>query len=135
MSWPNIAEPATINGRFIKKQNKVGFETGRPVSFAADIIGHYEFTLHWPDMDQDDFDLLAAAVENDIGSEFSWNHFYNGNDYTVIYMEDGFDFNMSEDFVSAHYDVTVKLLHIPTVTGVTTTTTTTTTTTSSTTTV
>lgn len=129
MSWPDIPEPATIKLKFVKRQLSTTYDTGRIVSIAADVVGHWEFTLNWPDMEQSDLDLLAAAVESDMGSSFTWKHFYWDSYHTVVYAEDGFDADMTEDYVPGHFNVTVKLLQIPLSTATSTTTTTTSTTT------
>jgi hypothetical protein len=110
MAWPTIEIPSRINGRYLKKQHKTNYDTGRPVSTAADVIGHYEWQLTWTDMSDANLEKLIAAVEADMGSEFDWTHPYNGRTYKVIYQEDGLDYDMVEDYATNHNQVTVKLL-------------------------
>ena len=122
MSLPNIEIPDSVDVKHVKKQHISG--EGKPIVDPWQNIGHEVFTLKWKDMSQDDLDLLEVAVEEDLGTDFIWKNFYTQRTHWVCYAENGFEYDMSEDLVSGHYSVTLKLISISTDTITTTTTTT-----------
>lgn len=109
-TWPsNIDIPKKITEKIVKVSYRSTSESGYSHTRPKWTGSKKEFSLHWPDIETADKDVLQAFFNDNLGSNFTWPHPVSG-EHDCIFSQDELEFeSMGFSNETAIYAVTVDL--------------------------